>query len=97
MQQTAASQGIVMYSGERCYYCVRARDLLERKGVAYREIKVDVSPEQRAEMERRSKRRTIPQIFINELHIGGFDDMAALDRAGELDPLLEPFKAGSSR
>jgi glutaredoxin 3 len=66
--------------------------LLDRKGVAYREIKVDVSPDLRAEMEQRSRRRTIPQIFIGELHVGGFDDMAALDRAGSLDPLLEPFK-----
>jgi glutaredoxin 3 len=92
MQQTDTPDGIVIYSGETCYYCVRARDLLDRKGVAYREIKVDVSPDLRAEMEQRSRRRTIPQIFIGELHVGGFDDMAALDRAGSLDPLLEPFK-----
>jgi len=82
------SDGIVMYSGENCSYCVRARRLLEKKGVAFREIKVDQSPELRAEMERLSQRRTIPQIFIHGRHIGGFDDMAALDSAGELDKLL---------
>ena len=94
MQQANGSEGIVMYSGSSCYYCVRARDLLDRKGVPYREIKVDVSAELRVEMERRSRRRTIPQIFINGLHVGGFDDIAALDRVGELEPLLEPVRQG---
>ncbi|MBI3776909.1 MAG: glutaredoxin 3 [Gammaproteobacteria bacterium] len=79
---------VVMYSGEQCGYCVRARRLLEKKGVAFREIKIDRSPELRAEMERLSQRRTIPQIFIHGQHIGGFDDMAALDSSGELDKLL---------
>jgi glutaredoxin 3 len=65
---------------------------LQRKGVAYHEIKVDGSPDVRAEMERRSQRRTIPQIFINGHHVGGFDDMAALDRTGELDKLLAHVK-----
>lgn len=80
--------GIVMYSGDNCAYCVRARRLLEKKGVAFRELKVDQSSELRAEMERLSQRRTIPQIFIHGRHIGGFDDMAELDRAGKLDNLL---------
>ena len=80
--------GIVMYSGDNCPYCIRARRLLEKKGVAFRELKVDQSTELRAEMEQRSQRRTIPQIFIHGQHIGGFDDMAELDRAGNLDNLL---------
>ena len=80
--------GVVMYSGENCPYCVRAQRLLNKKGVAFREIKVDRSPELRAEMERLSQRRTIPQIFIHGQHVGGYDDMAALDSAGELDKLL---------
>ncbi len=88
MQQVDESLGVVMYSGANCYYCVRARDLLDRKGIAYREIKVDESPELRVEMERLSRRRTIPQIFINGVHVGGFDDIAALDRSGDLDPML---------
>ncbi len=82
------SDGIVMYSGDNCAYCLRARRLLEKKGVAFRELKVDQSAELRAEMERLSQRRTIPQIFIHGRHIGGFDDMAELDRAGKLDNLL---------
>lgn len=80
--------GVVMFSGDPCAYCVRARQLLQRKGVSIREIKVSGSPELRAEMERLSQRRTLPQIFIYGQHVGGFDDIAALDRAGELDRLL---------
>lgn len=94
MQEADSSEGIVIYSGAGCSYCIRARDLLDRKGVPYREIKVDLTPELRVEMERRSQRRTIPQIFINGLHVGGFDDMVALDRAGKLDELLQSVRQG---
>jgi glutaredoxin 3 len=69
---------------------MRARDLLDRKGVAYTEIRVDRDPGKRREMEDRSKQRTVPQIFIDERHVGGFDDLYALDRNGGLDPLLFP-------
>lgn len=79
---------IVMYSTDWCGYCQRARNLLERKGAAYREIKVDETPNARSEMMERSGRRSVPQIFIGEHHVGGYDDLAALDRAGELDKLL---------
>ena len=80
---------VVMYSTTYCPYCERARALLNRKGVAFREIKVDDDPSQREVMLRRSSgRRTVPQIFIGERHVGGFDDMNALDRSGALDPLL---------
>lgn len=82
------NDGVVMFSGDPCVYCDRARRLLERKGVSFREIKVDAAPELRVEMERLSQRRTIPQIFINGQSVGGYDDIAALDRAGELDRLL---------
>ncbi len=92
MQETETSEGIIIYGGATCYYCVAAKQLLDRKGVPYVEIKVDATEGMREEMERRSRRRTLPQIFIGGLHIGGFDDMTALDRAGKLDPLLEPFK-----
>ena len=81
-------EDVVMYSGEHCAYCMRARRLLEKKGVAFREIKVDQAPQLREQMEQLSQRRTIPQIFIHGRHIGGFDDLAALDSAGELDALL---------
>jgi glutaredoxin 3 len=78
-----------MYSTAWCGYCQRARGLLQRKGVQIREIKVDEEPGQRDEMINKSGgRRTVPQIFIGERHVGGYDDLAALDRAGELDKLL---------
>ena len=80
---------IVMYSTTWCGYCQRARGLLERKGVGIREIKVDEDPSQREVMVQKSGgRRTVPQIFIGEHHVGGYDDLAALERAGELDKLL---------
>jgi glutaredoxin 3 len=80
---------IVMYSTAWCGYCQRARGLLERKGVPVREIKVDEDPKQRETMLHKSGgRRTVPQIFIGERHVGGYDDLAALERAGELDKLL---------
>jgi glutaredoxin 3 len=78
-----------MYSTGWCPYCDRARNLLARKGVSVQEIKVDEDAAQRdAMLQRSGGRRTVPQIFVGEHHVGGFDDLAALDRAGELDKLL---------
>jgi glutaredoxin 3 len=79
---------VVMYSSGLCPYCIRARRLLKRKGVSYEEIRVDFDRKRRREMERLSGRHTVPQIFIGDLHIGGYDDMAALDRQGRLVALL---------
>jgi glutaredoxin 3 len=80
---------IVMYSTHVCAYCDRARQLFARKGVSITEIKVDDDPGQRVIMLKRSAgRRTVPQIFIGDHHIGGFDNLIALDRKGELDALL---------
>jgi glutaredoxin 3 len=82
---------VLMYSTRVCPYCVRAEKLLAKKGIAadqIEKIRVDEHPEQRAEMMRITGRRTVPQIFIGERHVGGFDDLAELDAAGELDPLL---------
>jgi len=82
---------ILMYSTRVCPYCVRAEQLLAKKGIAadqIEKIRVDEHPEQRAEMMRITGRRSVPQIFIGERHVGGFDDLAELDAAGELDPLL---------
>jgi glutaredoxin 3 len=80
---------IVMYSTAWCGYCQRARNLLERKGLAVREIKVDEDPREREIMVQRSGgRRTVPQIFIGERHVGGYDELAVLDRSGELDRLV---------
>lgn len=79
---------IVMYSTSWCPYCARARSLLTRKGVSFVEIDIEAQPGQREEMIRRSGRHTVPQIFIDERHVGGSDDLYDLDSAGGLDPLL---------
>lgn len=79
---------IVVFSTSYCGYCDRAKALLERKGADYTEIRVDEDEEQREIMMERSGRRTVPQIFINDKHIGGCDDLYALEKAGELDRLL---------
>jgi len=78
-----------MYCTAVCPYCRRAEALLESKGVSDMEkIRVDLDPARRAEMMQKTGRRTVPQIYIGETHVGGYDDMAALDRAGKLDALL---------
>jgi glutaredoxin 3 len=79
---------IVMYTTNWCPYCERARKLLKSKGASFEEIDVESTPEKRAEMISRSGRRTVPQIFIGEQHVGGSDDLAALEAAGKLEPLL---------
>jgi glutaredoxin 3 len=78
-----------MYSTAVCPYCQRAEMLLKSKGVSEIEkIRIDLDPARRDEMMQKTGRRTVPQIYIGEVHVGGFDDLAALDRAGKLDPLL---------
>ena len=77
-----------MYSKSWCPYCQRARALLQAKGMQFEEIDIEEQPEKRAEMIARSGRSTVPQIFIDERHVGGSDDLYALDAAGGLDPLL---------
>ena len=78
----------VIYTTQWCPYCNAAKSLLEDKGVAYEEVNAE-DPEVRMQMvERANGRRTVPQIFIGETHVGGYDDMAALERHGKLDPLL---------
>lgn len=79
-----------MYTTSWCPYCVRAKALLARKGVAVKEVNVETVAGAREEMETRSGRMTVPQVFIDGQHIGGSDDLHALDRAGGLDPLLHP-------
>ena len=78
-----------MYSTGVCPYCIQAERLLTAKGVtAIDKIRVDLQPEQRVAMMEKTGRRTVPQIYIGDTHVGGFDDLAALDRAGGLDTLL---------
>lgn len=79
---------ITIYTTPICPYCVSAKQLLKRKGVAFDEIDVMSNSARRQEMEEKSGRRTVPQIWIDDQHVGGCDDLFALDRAGELDPLL---------
>jgi len=80
---------IVMYSTAVCPYCINAERLLTSKGVKQIDkIRVDLDPEQRMEMIEKTGRRTVPQIYINNQHIGGFDELRALDMKGQLDPLL---------
>ncbi len=84
------SAKVTMYSTAVCPYCVRAEALLKQRGVtAIDKIRIDEDPAERDRMIERTGRRTVPQIYIGERHVGGFDDLAALDRAGELVPLLQ--------
>lgn len=77
-----------IYSTAQCPYCVMAKQLLERKGVSYNEIRVDKNPAKRQEMMTKSRQRTVPQIFINDQSVGGYTDLLGLDRAKKLDGLL---------
>lgn len=80
---------VLMYSTAVCPFCVRAEQLLRARGVAEIEkVRVDLDPERRAEMLDKTARRTVPQIFIGDTHVGGCDELMALDRAGKLLPLL---------
>jgi len=79
---------VVIYTTTICPYCVRAKMLFQRKGVAYEEIDVSRDNDLRLQLMQQTKQRTVPQIFINDQHIGGCDDLYALERQGALDPLL---------
>ena len=86
--RTSGRHKIVMYATAWCGYCERARRLLRQKGVEFEEIDVESSADARREMVTRSGRRSVPQIFIGDAHIGGSQELYALEAAGELDPLL---------
>ena len=80
---------VTLYTTRFCPYCIRARMLLEHKNVEFTDIPVDANPALRQEMQQRSGRHTVPQIWIGGQHVGGFDDLAQLERQGRLDQLLE--------
>jgi glutaredoxin 3 len=82
-------KAVTIYTKATCPYCVRALELLRSKNVQITEIKIDEYPEKRPEMEALSQRKTVPQIFIGDKHVGGCDDLYALEEAGKLDPLLK--------
>jgi glutaredoxin 3 len=79
----------LMYTTAVCPYCQMAERLLTSKGVEIEKVRVDLDPARRMEMMEKTGRRTVPQIYIGQTHVGGYDDLAALDRAGKLDPLLQ--------
>lgn len=80
---------VLMYTTAVCPYCQMAERLLRAKGVDVEKVRVDLEPARRLEMMEKTGRRTVPQIYVGETHVGGYDDLAALDRAGKLDPLLQ--------
>lgn len=80
---------VVMYTTAVCPYCVAAKNFLKSRGASWEEVRVDLDLERRQEMLDRARRTSVPQIFIDDTHVGGYDDLVALDRAGGLAPLLE--------
>lgn len=80
---------ILIYTTAVCPYCVAAKNFLKSRGASWNEVRVDIESDRRDEMRARSKRTSVPQIFIGDHHVGGYDDLVALDRAGGLKPLLE--------
>ncbi len=88
-QQPDVPAKVRMYTTRSCPYCMAARSLLSDKGVAFLDIAVDSKPELRAEMTRISGERTVPQIWVGETHVGGYTELAALERGGDLDLLLD--------
>lgn len=79
---------VMMYTTAVCPYCQMAERLLKSKGIDIEKVRIDLEPARRAEMMEKTGRRTVPQIYVGETHVGGYDELAALDRAGKLDPLL---------
>ena len=86
------AQPITMYTTAICPYCVAAKNFLKSKGLAWSEVRVDTDPAERERMVAKSGRTSVPQIFVGETHVGGFDDLSALEHAGKLDPLLNDPK-----
>ena len=80
---------VLMYSTAVCPYCVAAKNFLKSRGVAWQEVRVDTDPEARRKMMELARRTSVPQIFINGTHVGGYEELVALDRSGGLSPLLE--------
>lgn len=88
-EPASARPRVLMYSTAVCPYCVRAEQLLRARGVTdIEKIRIDLDPAQRSEMMEKTGRRTVPQIYIGETHVGGCDDLIALDQAGQLSPLI---------
>lgn len=86
--RTDASPEITLYTSAMCGYCVAAKNFLKSKGLQWKEVRIDTDPVQRERMVALARRTSVPQIFIGQTHVGGYDDMMALHRAGKLEPLL---------
>jgi glutaredoxin 3 len=80
---------IIIYTSAICPYCIAAKNFLKSKGQQWKEVRIDLDPVERERMMARARRTSVPQIFIGDTHVGGYDDMIALHRAGGLEPLLE--------
>ena len=89
MSTETSSAKITIYSTAICPYCVAAKNFLKSKGQSWQEIRIDTDPAEREKMVALTKRTSVPQIFIGDVHVGGYDDMMALHREGKLEPLLE--------
>ncbi|MEO8755626.1 MAG: glutaredoxin 3 [Casimicrobiaceae bacterium] len=88
-ETTTTANAVMMYSTAVCPYCIQAERFLRAKGVQeIAKVRVDLEPERRVEMMNRTGRRTVPQIYVGDTHVGGYEDLVALDRAGKLEPLL---------
>lgn len=85
----AATPGIIMYTSAICGFCVAAKTFLKSQGLEFREVRVDLDPAERERMVARARRTSVPQIFVGETHVGGYDDMMALHRKGGFLPLVE--------
>ena len=88
MSDTAAP-AVTIYSTAICPYCVAAKNFLKSKGKQWREVRIDMDPAERDRMVALTRRTSVPQIFVGDTHVGGYDDMMALHRAGKLEPLFE--------
>ena len=86
---TPTTPSITIYSSATCGYCMAAKNFLKSRGLAWEEVRIDLDPGERERMVARTRRTTVPQIFIGDTHVGGYDDLMALHRAGKLEALLE--------
>ena len=90
MSDTALTEPVItLYTSASCGYCVAAKNFLKSRGLAWREVRVDLDPAERERMVALARRTSVPQIFVGQTHVGGYDDMMAMHRAGQLVPLLE--------
>ena len=85
---SASHAPITLYTSAMCGYCVAAKNFLKSKGLAWNEVRIDTTPGEREKMVEKTRRTSVPQIFVGETHVGGYDDMMALHRAGKFEPLL---------